>query len=136
MVRFIMSASEHHPRSGTARHHEAEHRRFLAKQQAIGSRHAVHLSPDPIVAYIAAGSWVVDCECGAGNAVDLDGACARCFGCGAVHENVVMPPARERERIEAVLLERPKPFNRNWRRPETVDTLRAENILHGIGGAR
>ena len=82
-----------------------------------------------LVAYINCGRWLVDCLCGAGNAVDTETATALCFGCGAVHETIVLPD--EAEQIEQVLLLRRVEY-RHWFPGETAATLAAENAAHGV----
>lgn len=80
----------------------------------------------PVMAYVNAGRWVIDCPCGSGALVDVPIAQACCLGCGAVHVAVELPV--DRHPIEGVLMLRPHDRNRNWRW-ETVDQLRAENAM-------
>ena len=54
---------------------------------------------------------------------------ARCFFCGAIHTQVVLPA--DRTALEAVLLRRPRAANRHWQPGETVAALEAENTAHG-----
>ena|ERR1051325_3882779 len=87
----------------------------------------------PIAPYVNENRWLIDCECGAGNYVDMDAGVACCFGCGAVHTHVAIPS--ERADVEAVLLERPVPQTRGWRdadKSETVNDLVAENESRGV----
>lgn len=99
----------------------------------------------PLVARVNHGIWIASCSCGAprlegaptpGCVVFLEhlvGWCVRCgnrsWGGGWRH--VVAPPPDERRRIEAVLLCRPNPGDRNWEPSETVADLIAQNREHG-----
>ena len=92
----------------------------------------------PVVAYINEGRWVADCpDCNAGMML-LPGApflCGLCFNVRiGSYSRLVVWPANPAE-IEAVLLLRPMAINRNWRPGETVWTLLAENVEHGVGSA-
>ena len=104
----------------------------IGKLRARGRDVAVSTSLDPIVARINENRWIVDCVCGSGCHVDLDAGTpvvARCFFCGAIHTQVVLPA--NRTAIEAALLKRPRAATRNWRPDETVAALEAENAAHG-----
>ena len=106
--------------------------RAIGKLRARGRDVALYASPDPIVARINENRWIVDCGCGSGCYVDLDAGTpvvARCFCCGAIHTQVVLPA--DRPAIEAVLLKRPRAANRHWQPGETVAALKAENTAHG-----
>ena len=81
-------------------------------------------SAEPVVAYMNHSRWLVDCQCGSGCRIDMDirgRVFARCFKCGAVHSDVVLPG--ERASIEGELLKRPRPENRNWTPGETVTDM-------------
>jgi hypothetical protein len=60
--------------------------------------------------------------------------CSNCFNgtVGGLWRRVELPG--EMSQIEAALLVRPVPNNRNWRPGETVEDLIAENIEHGLPG--
>jgi hypothetical protein len=55
----------------------------------------------------------------------------KCDNCGARAEIVV---TKNMAAIDAVLSLRPIPQTRNWT-DETVESLLAENVAHGIGGS-
>ena len=104
----------------------------IGKLRTRGRAVALYEAPDPIVARINENRWIVDCVCGSGCYVDLDAGTpvvARCFYCGAIHTQVVLPA--NRTALEAVLLRRPRAANRHWQPGETVVALEAENTAHG-----
>ena len=101
------------------------------KLQQHGHRVEVHDS-GRLVADINYGAWLVDCECGAGNATGPDWKIALCFTCGAVHK-VSFP--KSYRAIEKVLIKRPRTENRNWIAGEKLTELRAENRAHGLEAA-
>ena len=106
--------------------------RQIQKLRATGYTDlAIHDDHTPKRARIDWGRWVIDCECGAGNAVDPEWPFAACPACGAVHRNILYPP--NREAIEAALNARPNQRNRFWNPDETLDQLRTENLAHGLG---
>lgn len=127
MVPIIYGPQEHHRVRSVEEYRRAQ-AAFIAKQAQSGARVAVHDSPAPLVARIDANTWLIDCECGAGNATHPDWALACCFGCGAIHTAIVFPDPLLRGAIETVLLGRPRPFDRSWRPGETLETLVAENL--------
>ena len=128
MDKGIHTAREGHATRDTAEYH-AKHRAFIETERTVGGRDVEIHESGRLVAYVSHGRWVVMCECGAGNDVDVGARLALCFACGAVHD-VVLP--RHRDRIEAELLRRPKTKTRNWEHGETVADLRAENRDNGI----
>lgn len=132
MVPFIACAREHH-RVRTPEEYLGAHRRFIEKQAAAGLRYEVHESRVIVTARVCANQWVVDCECGAGNATDPEWVLACCFGCGAIHRNILFPPDRERSAIEALLLARLRPRDRHWLPGESVGDLTHQND-HRDGG--
>lgn len=109
------------------------HAAVMAKMRQTGRRVTVAESREPIEARIDHGRLIVDCPCGAGNAVDADATLACCFGCGLVHLHVVLPPKKDLAAIEKVLLRRQRPHHRNWTPGETVEKLQAENERHPKG---
>lgn len=112
----------------------AKHAKSIAKMIDRGVRGIrVHESSLPKAARVNHGNWIFDCECGAGVAADPGYSAGYCFGCGAIHTNVVMPAEEERLNIEHVLLARPRTANRNWHPGETLIELLADN---GQIGAR
>lgn len=122
----------------TPEDYRAAHAGAIANLVGRGRRVAVHESADPLVARIDHNRWIVDCECGAGNATDPEWAIACCFGCGAVHAQIVFPDAAERAAIERALLARPRPETRHWdpRVGETLADLWRENAEHGVKGGQ
>lgn len=83
----------------------------------------------PIDAYIGAGAWRIRCRCGEATHADPDWRTACCFGCGAIYTAVVFPD--DWRAIEELLCKRPVQVQRNWLMPETLDSLREEQIGHG-----
>ena len=90
-------------------------------------------------AYVNHGRWLVDCPfCGSTQIAaksDRRFLCAGADGCanaqvGGAYIPVVWP--KDADRIEAELLQRPTPNNRNWMPGETVKDLRRENAEHGV----
>jgi hypothetical protein len=132
MVPFFFGPREHHA-VATPAEYAARHAEFIRGKAVRGSRVTVHESPAPVTARIDCGSWLIDCECGAGNAVDPDWPAAHCFGCGAVHRNVTFPPPELRVGIEVALLERQLPRARSWTPGETVAHLNRETAHLKIG---
>lgn len=133
MHTVILSPREHHS-VRTLEEYRHRYRAAIARKQRRGHRVQIHRVETPLVARINHGSWIVDCECGAGNACDPAWPITFCFGCGAEHD-VVFPAAHAE--IATVLLHRPKTETRNWFPHETVHELREENRRHGIrGGTR
>jgi len=126
MVNFILGPREHHMVKSPDEYRAAQ-MKFITARQAQGARYEVHMVDTPVSARVDHNSWVIDCECGAGNAVDPLWPNAHCFGCGAIHTNIVWPI--NREQIEVILLQRVDVTKRNWHTGETEDDLRAENEL-------
>lgn len=86
----------------------------------------------PVFARIDGGEWLIDCECGAGNAIEPGWPEARCFACGAIHTVVVIPDEETRLNIEHVLSCRPLARNRWWRQGEDLVGLAIENAERGV----
>lgn len=129
MVNFILGPREHHLVKTPQEYLEAQ-AVFIRRRQEAGARYEVHEVLLPLSARIDHNTWVVDCECGAGNAVDPEWPIACCFGCGAIHRGIVFPP--NRSFIEELLLKRPDVTHRNWRPGESLDALKQENVTLGI----
>jgi hypothetical protein len=88
-----------------------------------------------VVARVAHNRWVADCECGGAETV-ADGHPFFCFSCHNFGHNgrarlVEFPPRPAA--VEAYLLRRPDPLQRNWEPTETLDDLRAQNMALGVG---
>jgi hypothetical protein len=117
----------------TPQQYREKHARAIATRAARGERVAVLETIAPLEARIDPQSgWIVDCDCGAGNATDPAWGFACCFGCGAVHVCLGFPVVWKA--IEALLLRRPRQENRGWRPGETLEDLRADNLAHGLEG--
>ena len=128
MVPFILTPREHHG-VRTQEAYLTKHATFIAEAQRGGARYEVHDSPVVVAARVSGNQWVIDCECGAGNSVDPVWNLACCFGCGAIHRTVVVPP--DWLEITRVLLDRIRPATRHWDPRESVEDLIAENV--GVG---
>lgn len=125
MVAFVQTARELH-RVSSLQEYQAKHRAAMAAASRSGSRHGIHLSPVVVKARVFANSWVADCECGNGMAIEPRWEpLALCFACGAVHRSVLIPA--EWEAIDTALLVRLHPHRRHWIPGETVDDLIREN---------
>lgn len=91
----------------------------------------------PLVPFVNHGQWIVQCpDCnGAQEASANDHRfwCCDCLnaGVGGAWRPVAWP--LNAAAIEAALVVRPRKVNRNWRLPETVPDLLAENIAMGVG---
>lgn len=86
-----------------------------------------------VMARIDGGEWLIDCACGAGAALEPAwGGVARCFACGAVHANVILPTEADRLNIEHVVAARPHAKNRWWSPGETLLDLALENAERGV----
>lgn len=137
MVPFLYTPREHHSVT-TPEDYSAKHAAFIAKKAAQGQRFAVHEVSTPMTARVDANTWLIDCDCGAGNATDPDWGVACCFGCGAIHTQVIFPA--DADLIAAVLTVRPRVLGRGWEpagyrgreRDQTVDDLLAENASLGL----
>lgn len=133
MVTHLYTPRDHHL-VRTKDQYASLHAAKIAKRAKRGRRVEVHDSPAPLVAYVSANSWVVQCECGAGNATDPAWGVAYCFACGAVHRSIVFPD--DVAGVEAALLDRGEVMTRHWQPGETADDLRRETAQHARGGRR
>ncbi len=81
------------------------------------------------------GRWVGRCPfCNGAELVDLEQAffyCLSCFNAMIDHRWLRIKLPRDRDAIEAVLLQRPLVETRNWHPGETVTALRAKNAEKG-----
>jgi hypothetical protein len=132
MVPFLLTPREHH-NVQTVAEYRARHAAFLGERRQRGARYAVHEVDTPIAARIDAGTWLIDCDCGAGNATDPEWGLACCFGCGAVHTRVEFPTPDTRSAIEALLIARPRTIDRAWRPGEAIVDLVQENLAIRAG---
>jgi hypothetical protein len=85
------------------------------------------------LAYVSHGRWVADCpSCASAQEVDPADPQFWCPMCQLPSwRTLLVPGKRELARIEAALLARPNPENRNWMPPETVEHLEAETSAGG-----
>lgn len=127
MVPFILCAREEHAVASVVAYRR-KHASAIGEKAALGMRFEVHAVAAPTTARINHGRWIIDCDCGAGNATDPRWGIACCFGCGAVHEHVIFPA--DWEALEAALVGRPHPRTRNWATGETIEALRDETAAH------
>lgn len=91
------------------------------------------LCASPVFAWINQGNWAADCECG-GSMIVEPGESYICPDCvnaaqGGLARPVIWPDGKKD--IEAVILERPFPRNRNWLVSETLEMLVDQNIERG-----
>lgn len=98
---------------------------------------AVTENSDTVIAYINASRWMVDCICSSpgssappANSVHPDWSLACCLHCGRCRVNIVIPA--DRADIEAALNLRPLEETRNWKPPDTLADLLADNTAHGL----
>lgn len=100
---------------------------FLASNAASGAPFTVDTQR---FAFIGNGAWRITCtKCGEPPCTDPDWGVSCCFYCGAIHTNIVFPD-NYRE-IEALLVKRHVPHQRNWAPPETLEDLINEQIAAG-----
>jgi hypothetical protein len=98
-----------------------------------GGKARVSDAPQEVPAYVSEGRWVADCpECNGGIAVDPEDIEATCLDCGLATP-ISSPALDDQTKADLVLSERPIQA-RNWfpHRGETVNDLKAENLLRGI----
>jgi hypothetical protein len=85
----------------------------------------------PLYAHVSEGRWVADCPCcNAGIAIHPEWPNAYCFGCHAAFSDIRIPS--DWPEVERLLMLRPVPRNRNFRRHESVVHLIHENVAHGV----
>lgn len=86
--------------------------------------------------FVSVGRWVVVCPgCASSNRASRDDPRFMCIECGNKTTGGAWLPApwpAEADQIELLLGARGIRQTRNWRSPETVADLAAENIEHGI----
>ena len=92
-------------------------------------------------AYLEHGRWIVACSADDCRAVLFaDRSVCECndesvcdhlsIPCGAP---IIAVFPDDREDIDRLVGRRPRRLNRNWKEGETVEALKAENLLHGVG---
>ena len=106
------------------------HAAFLTTQPG---RPTPHISAQALVMSVRQGRWITECpECIAGVTTGRGWSEARCFGCGAIFERVIWPPAEEIPEIERVLLRRPLPAQ-CFDPGQSIEALKGENRILGVG---
>jgi len=92
----------------------------------------------PVIAYIVRSDWIADCGVCKESLVVEPGEPFFCPNCmNALHGGkariVQWPEQYIRERVESILTARIIPETRNWNPEESVESLLAENLIHGEG---
>lgn len=128
----ILSPREHH-NAKTPEDYRRIHATAIARKRRAGQRVTAHTVTDQTAARIDYGSWVIDCECGAGNSTDPEWGFALCFACGSEHTAIAFPARAARRVVEVLLLDRPQQKERFWSPGDDVAAIRAENAARGLG---
>jgi hypothetical protein len=126
-MKFVITTAREQHRVKDEAAMKAKH---AARAKPARSDWVLHDDADPVEARINHGRWIFDCDCGSGVAADPTFSAGYCFGCGAIHTNVIFP--EDRQAIEQALLARKRTENRNWNPGETVEELLADNTEHGV----
>ena len=103
--------------------------RLRARWPARARELTVWASVDHPDVLVSGGKWVVRCVCGNAPSVHPDWRTARCFECGAVYTDLVIPA--DRAGIEAALRPRPIPY-RHWDRRGAGGPPGDGNAGHGL----
>ena len=129
---FIQTARHVHG-VGTIEELRAMHERTMHQRSLRTRDQRVKAFPAtrPLVARVNDGTWLGDCDCGSGVAIDPDWPEARCFGCGAIYAEIIFP--ERRAEIEQLLEARPR-VNQNWDADEPIEIVRDLNLRHGLEG--
>lgn len=128
-----------------------------ARTAAIYDTPPVEGEAPPVVARVDFGRWLADCECGGAELIDPADPFFYCYSCGnfahgGIIRPVIVPDGGVRDRIEALLLQRPVktqrgrnaleraamavpaivvegkgPLSRSWNPDETTDDLKEQN---------
>lgn len=132
--RILTAGDLHHARS--ADHLHAHHGATLAELSRKEPHRAAdqHEVEHPLPIIIVWGKWVGPCACGNWPAAHRGWSVAHCYECGAVFRHLIVPP--DADAIERALMTRPDRRHRNWRPPETLEDLYAENRAHGVKEGR
>lgn len=128
MYKHLLTPREHHEVKSVEEYRRL-HALKIAGKQSRGQRVDVHEVTEPFTARVEAGSWLFDCDCGAGVSTDPEWKMACCFSCGAVYMNVIFP--EDAAAIERLLVARPQK-NRYWLPGETLEQVRADNVANGV----
>lgn len=131
-MKFVIETSRHQHLVKTEAELRSKHAKKISEMQSKGLAVRLHEDSDPVEAEVNHGQWLFTCDCGAGVAADPQFRASYCFGCGAIHTNVVFPPEEDRLNIEHVLLARKKTVNRLWEPGEKLRELLAQNAEHGV----
>jgi hypothetical protein len=84
----------------------------------------------PARLFVTHGVCFVQCPCGDCPFADPDWQLACCLLCGAIYRHLVVPA--DFAAIEAALMRRPFPINRNWMPGETLAAVLADNRANGV----
>lgn len=89
----------------------------------------------PLHAFINHNRWMAVCECGGAEVVDPVYNSMYCFSCFNIlnkgrPRHIKFP--KDMPMIEAILIERDDPLNKNWMLTESIEDLEAENVAHGL----
>ena len=115
------------------------HRPMVERATLSGVRlrpFADSLEDNPVLAEVRWNTWIACCpDCRGAEFVWLDNLLFMCNSCwngaiGGMWRRVILPP--NVAEIEAALMRRPAPENRNWLPHETVEELLAQNAEHGL----
>lgn len=126
------------PIIGTSTHYAERFLARYAKRAGVTLPATTTVTGTDIAARVDAGRWIAECpDCHDAQYVWMDDPqplfmCVACFNAaaGGGWRRVTVPA--NRGAVEAALVKRPLPGNRNWRPGETLAGLRAENVKHGI----
>lgn len=126
----IMTPRHHHEVESPEDYKVAQ-RTFIAKNRARSPSLNWHdpwlcLDDQPVV-YVSGGSWILKCGCGNAPSVHPAWRLACCFECGAIYENLRLPP--DAQQIEELLMRRSHPSLRNWVPGETLADLAQQNVV-------
>lgn len=129
---FIRTAQHHPPVAKLGYRHWVER---LATARWPGARINWAAARGEATAQVIRSNWVAVCPFCAGGILIQPGEpffCPDCMmqGNGFLPMGIRWP--ENRTAIEAVLVQRPNPMNRNWYPWESVDVLTAENLEHDI----
>jgi hypothetical protein len=107
----------------------------VVRQWGEGAKMNFEARGDPLPVEVNHGRWIASCPYCRGALLMDESEPFFCPDCLMVanggYARPVLWPENVAE-IEAALLARPNPANRNWTMVETVDALRAENLAHGL----
>ena len=107
----------HHVRNSQG--YESAQRAYISRAQQTGQNVHIHVEgEDSKPVYLNHNRWLVNCDCGSGAGVDFALGLSRCFECGAVHINLVIP--EDRSAIEHTMSKTKDITLRNWSPGDTL----------------